>query len=61
MFKIISKIGAITTPSFIAIHLINQNKENRDKTSKYCPVIETTDYNIIIKSTKSIKSTKYVN
>ena len=37
MFKIISKIGAITTPAFIAVHLINQNK---DKTSKYCPVIK---------------------
>ena len=36
MFKIISKIGAITIPAFIAVHLINQNK---DKTSKYCPVI----------------------
>ena len=37
MFKIISKIGAITIPAFIAVHLINQNK---DKTSKYCPVIK---------------------
>jgi hypothetical protein len=36
MLKMFAKIGVITIPAFVAVHLINENKESR----KYCPVLK---------------------
>lgn len=37
MLKIVSKIGLITTPAFIATHLIQENKDN---IREYCPSVK---------------------
>ena len=37
MFKAFSKIALLTTPAFIASHLITENNE---KIKKYCPIVK---------------------
>ena len=37
MLKMLSRLGLIATPAFIATHLINENKDN---TRKYCPFVK---------------------
>jgi hypothetical protein len=37
MLKIVSKVGLITTPAFIATHLIQKNKDN---IREYCPCVK---------------------
>ena len=40
MFKTLSKIALITTPVFIASHLITENNE---KIKNYCPIVKLTN------------------